>query len=134
MAEVALISIHSKYADRIYEGIKCFEFRSIMPKKSIDYLLLYETKPVGAITGLAKVLGAIEGSPEEVWEKTKRGAGISKSYFMSYYRGKKRAVAICLGSPLSFKREIPLSKFKLSKAPQSFQYVDVELDEIISNR
>lgn len=57
-----LLSIHPEYAAMIYAGEKKIEFRPNIPRKynllddlGADYIFLYETAPVYAVTGWIKV-------------------------------------------------------------------------------
>ena len=57
-----LLSIHPEYAAMIYAGEKKIEFRTNIPRKynllddlGADYIFLYETAPVYAVTGWIKV-------------------------------------------------------------------------------
>ena len=53
-----LISIHPEYAAMIYAGEKKIELRSTMPRKyelCEDYIFIYETAPIFAVTGWMKV-------------------------------------------------------------------------------
>lgn len=53
-----LISIHPEYAAMIYAGEKKIELRTTIPRKyelCDDYIFLYETAPIFAVTGWIKV-------------------------------------------------------------------------------
>lgn len=53
-----LISIHPEYAAMIYAGEKKIELSSTMPRKyelCEDYIFIYETAPIFAVTGWIKV-------------------------------------------------------------------------------
>lgn len=58
-----LLSIHPEYAAMIYDGRKKIEFRANIPRKynllddtgKDDYIFLYETAPIYAVTGWIKV-------------------------------------------------------------------------------
>lgn len=59
-----LLSIHPEYAAMIYDGRKKIEFRTTIPRKYNlyedvapwdDYIFLYETSPIYAVTGWIKV-------------------------------------------------------------------------------
>lgn len=59
-----LLSIHPEYAAMIYDGRKKIEFRTTIPRKynlydvvapRNDYIFVYETAPVYAVTGWIKV-------------------------------------------------------------------------------
>jgi predicted transcriptional regulator len=47
----AIFSIHTQFARAIYTGIKKAEMRTVVPKKPVSRIWLYETKPAGKITG-----------------------------------------------------------------------------------
>ena len=53
-----LLSIHPEYAAMIYAGEKKIELRTTMPRKyelCEDYIFIYETAPIFAVTGWMKV-------------------------------------------------------------------------------
>ena len=53
-----LISIKPEYAAKIYAGEKTIEFRTTVPRDFVmnkDYVFIYETAPVCAVTGFFKV-------------------------------------------------------------------------------
>ena len=57
-----LLSIHPEYAAMIYAGKKIIEFRTNIPRKyelCDDYIFLYETAPIFAVTGWMKVCSYI---------------------------------------------------------------------------
>lgn len=133
MTTAALVSIYSDHAERIYSGEKRFEFRTKKPARKVDYLALYETSPMQSVTGFARISSILEGSPREVWEKTREGAGISYEYFMGYFEEKKKAIAYCLDSPCRFRSGLSLKEIGVSGPPQSFQYLsDEALKKIFS--
>lgn len=58
-----LLSIKPEWAKKIYSGEKTIEFRKNFPLKynlCDDYIFLYETKPVFAVTVVTKELKAVE--------------------------------------------------------------------------
>lgn len=61
-----ILPIYSNHANNIYRGIKKYEYRRIAPSKKVDYLLLYETKPVCSITGIVKVVDILRQNPEKI--------------------------------------------------------------------
>ena len=70
MKQAVLISIHPEHIDNIMSGKKVFEYRKILPKHDILFLVLYCTAPVKKITAVAEVLGRVVGSPAHVWNVT----------------------------------------------------------------
>ena len=124
MSTGVVLAIHSKHAEKIYSGVKRYEYRTQKPLKEIDYIALYETGDVRAITGFAKIAAILEDTPTRVWELTKSFAGISRAFFRDYFDGKKKAVAYCIGEVTSFEKPLSLSEVGVHHAPQSFQYID----------
>ena len=119
-----IIPIHSKHAKNIYTGAKKYEYRKVAPSKSINNLILYETKPVCAITGIVKVDSIWEGSPYQIWKISHDYAGISHESYTTYYKNKNIAIAYQLGNAIKLKKSVSLSEIGVNHVPQSFQYVD----------
>ena len=75
------------------------------------------------IVAEAEILEILIMKPSELWEKTKAQAGTTKSFFMSYFKGRDVAYAYKLGRVKVYKRPMELSAFGLKNAPQSFVYL-----------
>lgn len=129
MKQGALIPIFTEHAQSVFSGRKRYEYRRMHPSKDITDLALYESRAAGKITGIAKVTGAVIGSPAEVWDITKTNAGITREYFRKYFSGKKEATAFCLGDVLEFEKALLFSEIGIIYPPQSLQYLDVQTIE-----
>lgn len=127
MSDSALIPIRSTYAERIYRGQKRFEYRRMRPRKSLDYLVLYETGSKGGITGVVEVNGVLEGSPAELWALSKFASGIDYGSYRSYFKGAKRGVAYCLGRVWKLQKQHLFREIGSMHIPQSLQYIDSSL-------
>ena len=96
---IVIMAIKPKYAEAIYSGGKRWEFRKAPPPVP-DWVWLYESAPVSAITGRVFLAAKIQGHPESVWSMVKTqktiggGAGITEKEFRDYV-GKKLSVAAC---------------------------------------
>jgi predicted transcriptional regulator len=119
-----LISIKPEYADKIVEGTKKYEFRTKKPKLFFDYIVIYWTFPKMKILAKAKVDGILEYTPKKMWELTKNKAGISKSNFFEYFKGRDKAYAFKLGKVTCYSKQKKLSDFKINFPPQSFIYLN----------
>lgn len=119
-----LLSIKPEYAKVILEGKKKFEFRKNKPQKKVDRIVFYASFPQKQVVGEATIDEVLEGTPAEIWEIAKTAAGITKKFFFSYYAGKSVAIAYKLKQVKVFKQPKKLSDFGISKAPQSFIYLD----------
>ncbi|MCY4674445.1 MAG: hypothetical protein OXD43_11895 [Bacteroidetes bacterium] len=135
MSCAALISIHPEHARSIISGEKVFEYRKVLPKRDISFLVLYCTAPVKKITAVVEVKGRLVDCLAGIWNKTSRGSGISHSSYLDYYSGKQNASVFELGEVYQMENPMDLSDLPGRKtSPQSFYYLDDEDMEIISKR
>lgn len=118
-----LLSIKPEYAYKIFSGEKKFEYRKIIFKKNIKFVIVYATKPVGKIIGEFEIEDIIKGNSEQIWELTKEYAGIEKEKFNNYFLNKKNAFAIKIKNPKIYKKFKMLKDYNLNSAPQSFCYI-----------
>jgi predicted transcriptional regulator len=94
----AIISIHPDYAEAIVSGSKTIELRRRIPAIPIGSTLwIYATLPMGAIIGTAKVTRIVRASPNAIWKKYGKLAGINRADFQAYFDGADEAIAIGLG-------------------------------------
>lgn len=117
-----VLAVKPKYARRILDGTKTYEYRTSMPRKRVDFIYVYETAPTSAVVAQVKVRDIHEFPPDFLWGGTWRGAGMPKEEFDAYFKGRKMAYAYELGSVWKYKEPRPLSCFGLKRAPQSFAY------------
>ena len=120
----ALLSIKPEFADQIFAGTKRYEFRrAVFKREDIEGVLVYASSPVQRVIGEFQIEEIIADDLESVWRRTRKYAGISRDYFMSYFDGRDRAYAIKVSSPRLFRRKRRLSYYHVETAPQSFVYV-----------
>ena len=115
-----LLSINPDHVENILLGIKLYEFRRVRCKQDVDRLIIYSTAPVKMVVAEAEIEEIIEDDIETVWSLTGDYSGISYGCYISYFHGKKKAVAYKLRNVQKYKEPKPLSDFGLSRAPQSF--------------
>lgn len=120
-----ILSIKPEYAEKILTGKKRFEFRkSKFSEGSVNSILIYATLPVGKVIGEFEISQVLVDKPEKIWQLTKEAAGIRRSFFDSYFRDRKTAVAIQVGKVTRYEVPLALSHFGESMtAPQSFRYL-----------
>ena len=118
-----LLSIKPEFADKIISGEKKFEYRTHIPSKLINSIVIYSTSPIGRIIGEVEVIDVISGSPSSLWERTKAESGISRAKYREYFKGRKRAYAFKLGQVKKFEYETCLEDYGITQAPQSFVYL-----------
>lgn len=120
---VILLPIKPEYADKIFSGVKKYEFRKLLAKSNVDKILVYSTYPVMKVTGEVDVIGTLSLSPSALWEKTKKEAGISRARFRSYFFGRKIGYAYKLGKATKYDVSHSLADYNIRKAPQSLIYI-----------
>ena len=119
-----LISINSQHVENIFNGTKRYEYRKIKGKREINKMLIYSTYPIKKVVGEAQIEKVLEGSPEEIWEKTKQYSGVKEIFYNEYFKGKTKAIAYKLKNVKRYDTPKELSMYGVKSAPQSFVYVD----------
>ena len=120
-----LLSVKPKYAEKIVEGKKKYEFRrAIFKKQNIEKVYIYSSSPVSKIVAAFEIEKILKDSPEKIWTLCQKYAGISKKDFFAYFKNSEMAFAIEIGYIDSFKEYIdPFKIIENFKPPQSFYYI-----------
>lgn len=120
-----LLSVKPKYAEKIVEGKKKYEFRrTIFKKQNIEKVYIYSSSPVSKIVAAFDIEKILKDSPEKIWTLCQKYAGISKKDFFDYFKNSKHAFAIEIGYVESFREFIdPFEIIENFKPPQSFYYL-----------
>ncbi len=120
-----LLSIKPEHAQKIFGGLKRFEFRkAIFRKEGVQTVVVYATLPVGKVIGEFTVGEIIENEPATVWKATKAHSGISRTFYDEYFLGRSIAFAIEVQNPKLYAESLDLEDVHPSgSAPQSFCYL-----------
>lgn len=119
-----LISIKPKYAVQIYAGTKRYELRHNAPSFDKNTRLwIYETKPVGMITGFVDFKDCMIAEPWTIWLYYRTRLGITQYEFANYYKQRKQAFAWYLSDPVKLEEPISLADIGLTRPPQSYQFL-----------
>lgn len=136
-----LISIKPKYSQQIFAGTKTIELRRTFPKlQKNTTAYVYESTPTKAIVGkfnisLSCQFSASQVSLETFWMGNQKEMGVKEIDFFKYYEGAKIFTALFIESPVLFKQPFLLQDLRLFHAPpQSFCYLDNELEELLVSR
>lgn len=125
-----ILSIHPSHIEKILSGEKRYEYRKRIPT-DIRHIVVYATAPIKMIVALIEIDSILKGTPESVWKKTKRHAGVSKDFFMLYFADHQDSYAIKFKTV--FKLETPKSLMCLGNniaAPQSYTYLTETTEEL----
>ncbi len=131
-SDTIIISIHPVFVEKILSGEKKYEFRKHFPK-DVKYMLVYTTSPIKKITALVEIDSVIIDTPDAVWRKTKKQAGVSKAFFDLYYRNKQIAYAAKFKKVLKPSTPFLIKDLNgIKRAPQSYIYLKEPLKNILS--
>ena len=120
-----LLSIKPEFAESILNGYKKFEFRkTIFRNKEVRAVIIYATMPVGKVIGEFEIEKILSSQPDELWNMTKKYAGITRDFFDEYFSERDKGFAIEVKNPLRYDTPIPLNELIPGAVPpQSFRYI-----------
>lgn len=121
-----IMSIKPKYADKILNGTKKFEFRKSIPKRidEIDKVFIYSTFPIQMVIGYFTIKKVYKMNPLELWLYTWEQAEIEINDFQRYFQGKEFGYAIEIDKFITYQRPLFFKEIDATgKIPQSFKYI-----------
>ncbi len=119
-----LLSIKPEFVEKIFAGEKRFEFRRALPAEEPRRVVVYASSPVQRIVGEFRVRRVLSTTPEALWRRTRKHAGIERDYFERYFEGRQLAHALEIEMTTRYRR--PLNPWQSVEAffpPQSFMYL-----------
>lgn len=120
-----LMPINPEYVDEIISGNKKYEYRKIKAKRNkIDKMIIYSTSPIMKVVAEVDVVDILEDSPQKIWEQTKKDSGITKEFYVKYYKNREKAIAYKLGNIKVYDKPKKLCDIGINYVPQSFVYLD----------
>ncbi len=122
-----LLSIQPKHVGKILAGKKKVELRRRRPRiQTGDYVIIYASFPVMAISGFFIVERVITGPPKELWPSVKHFACVTRKEFDRYYEGSRFGVAIYFSEVQTFNDPLKLSDIREFwpefNPPQGYRY------------
>jgi predicted transcriptional regulator len=119
-----LLSIKPKYAELIKSGLKKYEFRRKLFKKTGGCkVFIYSTSPVKKITGVFDASVIHQDSPYRIWNMFGPYSGISEGDFFQYFKDCEIAYAIEIRNLVIFEEPHDPSNYFLDfTPPQSYRY------------
>lgn len=119
-----LLSIKPKYAEKIFNGEKKFEFRkAIFKNQNVATIIVYASSPVCRVIGEFEIDSIIETEIGNLWNKTCKYSGISRDFFFDYFSEKQVGYAIKVKKYKKYKKPLELFENFGIQPPQSFAYV-----------
>lgn len=124
-----ILSIKPAFAEKILDGSKRFEFRKCgFSITGVETVVIYATKPVGKVVGEFSIAEVHKDAPSRIWAKTKKHAGINKSFFDQYYADRDTAYAIAVGTVTKYEEPVEITSLGAEiTPPQSYRYLRAPL-------
>jgi len=135
MMDAVLMSINPEFTKKIFDRKKPLELRKRAPKCPAPYIVyVYETKGLyisesgfkyngaGAVVGkfIVTATAIIRYSDFPFYAQR---ACLSVSRMLDYAGERKNLSALKISGPQKYNKPLPLSRFGLSRPPQSWQYL-----------
>jgi predicted transcriptional regulator len=119
-----LLSIKPEFADKIFTGEKRFEFRRVIFKnREVKRVFVYASAPISMVIGEFEIEDILAGELGELWEQTKKHAGITENYFLDYFEGRESGYAIKVKKTNRYSTPHHIEERFGVTPPQSFVYV-----------
>ena len=125
-----IMSIKPKWADKILSGEKTVEFRKTVFKKDVDKVYIYSSSPVKKIVGyFCPKISVHVDDPGIIFKCFQKYGCITEKEFYEYFGNNSTAYAILIKNALKFNNPIdPYKSIENFRAPQSFMYIDCDID------
>lgn len=120
---VALLSLHPRFADAIFDGEKKVELRRSSIAADVSHVVVYCTAPVQRIVGWFEVASIDRDRPTALWKRYRAVVGVSAREFCDYFDGAEHGTAIVVGSTGRLSRSAALEEIGLFVPPQSYRYL-----------
>ena len=115
-----VLSIKPEYVAEIIAGRKRFEFRKTIFKEKVEKVYIYASAPVSKVVGEFQPVDILQGTPADVWAKTRKFSGVTEKFYKDYFAGRTVAYAIVIQNLKMYDQPKALP----FQAPQSFRYID----------
>lgn len=125
MSTSVLLSIKPVFAERILNGQKQYEFRKVIFRNTdVKKVYIYASAPISKVIGEFQIGGILKMPPDQLWQESCKGAGITKDFFDSYFLEREYGYAIKIARVCRYPDPLELGKhFNIKQAPQSFVYI-----------
>jgi len=119
-----LLSVKPEFADKIFDGRKKYEYRRVIFKnKDVKKVVVYVSSPISKVIGEFDIGEIMFDDLNDLWNKTKNYAGVSKEYFFDYFANKNNGYAIKIKNYSRYESPRRLQSKYGVLPPQSFLYL-----------
>lgn len=118
-----LMSIKPEYVNKIFSGVKKYEYRKRICKEQIDKIIVYSSSPIQKVVGEIIIKQVLYDDKNMIWNKTNKYGGITKDKFDKYYEDCDKAVAYEISKVILYDNPKSLIDYNIKTAPQSYVYI-----------
>lgn len=130
-SDTIIISIHPVFVEKIISGEKKYEYRKRFPE-GVRYMLVYTTSPVKKITAIVEIDTVLCDTPQNIWGKTKKQAGITKKFYDTYFKDREKAYAVRFKKTHVLNKPLLITDLKgIKVAPQSYIYLKERINNVL---
>jgi predicted transcriptional regulator len=109
MQTSVLLSIKPEFVEKIFSGLKRYEFRRVIFKsKNVSKVVVYASHPVQRVVGEFEVGEILALNQKQLWQRTKQYSGIAKAHFDDYFADKETAYAIKIKKAIRYEQPMML--------------------------
>lgn len=122
-----LLSIHTRYVNKILEGSKKYEFRGWKLSDKIKYVYIYSSGIEKKIVARFEIAKIYVDEPLKIWNQCKNYAGVTEEEYNTYVKSfnYNKMYAIEIKKLKVFQNPLVLSEVdKNLFPPQKFKYLD----------
>ena len=121
-----LLSVKPHFAEAILAGVKTFEFRRALFRRSdVETVVLYASSPTCKVVGEFTIDEVLSLSLDALWRSTRSGGAIEREYFDQYFEGLSAGYALKVKQARRYRFPLCLRKdLGIRHPPQSFCYLD----------
>jgi predicted transcriptional regulator len=132
-----LLSVRPRYAEAILAGTKRAEIRRQRPGIPPGTpVIIYATKPLGAVIGTANIDQICEGTPADLWDQYRQEVAVSQEEFDQYLSGTSTAYLLLLSHASRLSIPLTLDDMRESadfQPPRSYRYVNHNTLRVLVN-
>lgn len=126
-----VLSLKPRFAEALLDGSKTVELRKTRVNAPPGTkLIFYASSPTMAVVGTATLAAVDTDTPNRIWQRYRRGLGLTRQEFLTYLAASGTATALSVTDPRRLATAPTLTTLRQQsgfRPPQSYRYLS-EID------
>lgn len=118
-----ILSIKSKYVEKILSWEKLYELRKVFTKDKINKVIIYESAPISRVVGEFEIEKVLYEPLGKLWDITKDFSCVDMEFFEKYFNWKEYWYAIKIKNPKRYKKHRLITDYWTKRPPQNYAFV-----------